>query len=204
MSLLGTGAYGKKWWGNLPFACLLFYAITLTPALGFSSFYFMRFSFVADHFQYLASLGMFALAGWTISRLLDSLQVPMPSLFGIMVVLMLGINLAMAANRQAKKYADSMSLWEDTLRINPDSPIAHHNIGIALSEKGQWNAAVAHMRTAEALDPSFPQTHLALAYFASHAKRWADARHQYQEAIRLGISDPAILKDFANLDEISK
>jgi len=50
MALLG---YGRKWWGKLPFAGLLFFMITLSPMLGLTSFYFMRFSFVADHFQQL-------------------------------------------------------------------------------------------------------------------------------------------------------
>ncbi len=50
LSLLAMAAYGKKWWGKLPFAGLLFFAVSLAPALGFSSFYFMRFSFVAGPF----------------------------------------------------------------------------------------------------------------------------------------------------------
>ncbi|MCH8251559.1 MAG: tetratricopeptide repeat protein [Planctomycetes bacterium] len=40
---------------------LFFFAGTLLPALGFFKVYFMRFSYVADHFQYLASIGPIAL-----------------------------------------------------------------------------------------------------------------------------------------------
>lgn len=40
---------------------LFFFAGTLLPALGFFQVYFMRFSYVADHFQYLASIGPIAL-----------------------------------------------------------------------------------------------------------------------------------------------
>ncbi len=199
IAFLGILVYGRKWWGKIPFACFLFFIISLGPALGFSSFYFMRYSFVADHFQYLASIGIFALAGWALSRALEQLQVPVSSPVGIFVVGLLCADLALATAKQAGYYADSIQLWEHTLTFNPDSAIAHHNLGIALSEHKQWNEAIAHLRTAEALDPSFPQTHLALAYFAVHAKRWGDARHQYQEAIRLGIRDPEVLKDFAAL-----
>src|SRR5262249_6329783 len=38
-----------------PLGAVLFFAITLGPALGFVDVFPMRFSFVADHFQYLAS-----------------------------------------------------------------------------------------------------------------------------------------------------
>ena len=144
-------------------------------------------------------MGFFALAGWIISNVLKKLRVPLPSPAGIVVVFLLCLNLGLATRRQSRKYVDSFHLWQNTLALNPDSAIAHHNMGIALSGRSQWNEAIAHLRTAEALDPTYPQTHLALAYFALHAKRWEDARHQYEEAIRLGIRDPDVLKDFAAL-----
>ena len=48
--------------GRGPLASWLFFGGTLLPALGFFDVYPMRYSFVADHFQYLASLGPIALA----------------------------------------------------------------------------------------------------------------------------------------------
>jgi hypothetical protein len=45
-----------------PLAALLFFAGTLFPALGFGNVFPFRYSYVADHFQYLASLGIIALA----------------------------------------------------------------------------------------------------------------------------------------------
>ena len=43
-----------------PLAALLYFGVTLAPALGFVNVYPFRYSFVADHFQYLASLGVIA------------------------------------------------------------------------------------------------------------------------------------------------
>ena len=191
-------AFGRKWWGKLPFAGFLFFVITLSPMLGLTSFYFMRFSFVSDHFQYLPCIGIFAWAGWALSRLLTHLQLE-NSLLGVILVGLLSLNLGLATARAARKYSDPLRLWQETLSYNPDSAIAHHNIGIVFSEKNQWRDALAHLRTAEALDPSYPQTHLALAYYAAQAHRWDDARHQYNEAFRLGVRDPQILKDYAAL-----
>ena len=45
-----------------PLAVLLYFTITLFPALGFFNVYPFRYSFVADHFQYLACIGPIAAA----------------------------------------------------------------------------------------------------------------------------------------------
>src|SRR5262249_45354011 len=47
----------RRRWGMGPLVAAAFFAGTLLPALGFFNIYPMRYSFVADHFQYLASLG---------------------------------------------------------------------------------------------------------------------------------------------------
>ncbi len=54
--------------GRGPATAALFFAGTLAPALGFVSFYPMLFSFVADHFQYLAALGPIAAFAYLITR----------------------------------------------------------------------------------------------------------------------------------------
>ena len=47
--------------GRAPLVGALYFGGTLGPALGFIDVYPMRFSFVADHFQYLASVGLLTL-----------------------------------------------------------------------------------------------------------------------------------------------
>jgi protein O-mannosyl-transferase len=44
-----------------PLVAVLFFMGTLFPALGFFNIYPMRYSYVADHFQYLASVGLISL-----------------------------------------------------------------------------------------------------------------------------------------------
>ena len=54
--LLGALGWLQRWRRG-PLAALLFFVITLFPALGFFNVYPFRDSFVADHFQYLAGIG---------------------------------------------------------------------------------------------------------------------------------------------------
>ena len=46
--------------GRGPLAGVLFFAVTLSPVLGFIDYGYMQFSFVADRYQYLAGSGMLA------------------------------------------------------------------------------------------------------------------------------------------------
>ena len=54
--------------GRGPLAAAGFFVVTLAPALGFFNYYPMRFSFVADHFQYLAGIGLIVLAVAALAR----------------------------------------------------------------------------------------------------------------------------------------
>src|SRR5262249_612306 len=57
-------------WGRALFFAAGYYVFSLFPVLGFFSVFFFRYSFVSDHFQYLASMGPLALAGAGIATLL--------------------------------------------------------------------------------------------------------------------------------------
>src|SRR5438093_13267996 len=50
-------------WSRPVFFAAAYFVISLFPVLGFFTVYFFRYSFVSDHFQYLASMGPLALAG---------------------------------------------------------------------------------------------------------------------------------------------
>jgi tetratricopeptide (TPR) repeat protein len=52
---------GRRRIGRGPLVAALFFCGTLFPALGFVNVYPFRYSYVADHFQYLASLGLITL-----------------------------------------------------------------------------------------------------------------------------------------------
>ena len=54
--------WGLRNRSRAPLAVLLYFAVTLFPALGFFNVYPFRYSFVADHFQYLACIGPIAAA----------------------------------------------------------------------------------------------------------------------------------------------
>ena len=45
------------------------------------------------------------------------------------------------------------SLIKKALNDDPNSPLYHNSLGLALASKGQWNEAIAHYRSALSLFP---------------------------------------------------
>ena len=58
----------RETWGRPWFFALAYFVAALLPVLGLLNHYFLGFSFVSDHLQYLASMGPLALAGAGLSR----------------------------------------------------------------------------------------------------------------------------------------
>ena len=161
--------------GRGPLVAVLFFGGTLFPALGFTNVYPMLFSFVADHFQYLAGVGLMVLA----VAGLDKLQRPIP-LAAVVLPLVLGV----LTWKQAHIYADLETLWKDTLAKNPDCWLAHYNLGTYLDKKGQTDEMIRQFQEALRLKPD-AESHYNLGTAFDKKAQTDEAVRQYQEAIRL-------------------
>ena len=139
----------RRWRG--PLAGLLFFAGTLFPVLGFFNVYPFRFSFVADHFQYLASLGMMTLASAGAALLLGRWRL-WGRVVGNLLCLTLLATLASLTWRQSRMYADVETLWRTTIARNPDAWMAHNNLGTALLRKGLIDEAMVQFQTSLAIN----------------------------------------------------
>ena len=118
--------------GRGPLVAVLFFGGTLLPALGFANVFPMRFSFVADHFQYLASIGIIALAAAALYRLGRWLAAR-----SYMMIPVLLVPLAVLTWRQGGIYRDPETLWEDTLAKNPSCWMAYNNYGLSLTTRAK-------------------------------------------------------------------
>ncbi|HEY3757132.1 MAG TPA: tetratricopeptide repeat protein [Opitutaceae bacterium] len=141
-----------------PLAAWLFFVGSLFPALGFFNVYPFRFSYVADHFQYLAALGLFAAAGagvaWAWERAPGAGR-------GLIALASAGaVAWLVAQSRHASAaYVGSETLYRTTLALNPDCWMAHSNLGAALDEWGDTAGALAECRAAVRLKPDYAEGH---------------------------------------------
>lgn len=127
------------------------YLLLLLPILGIFNIYFMRFSLVSDHWQYIASSAGIALivsaAGWG----LDRLRIPQTPRSGLAAVALIAC--LFLARREAQNYVTDQGLWVRTLQVNPQAWIAHANLAAALSVQGRDDQALAHWEQANAEYP---------------------------------------------------
>jgi tetratricopeptide (TPR) repeat protein len=160
-----------------PFVAVLFFAGTLGPALGFINVYPMRYSFVADHFQYLASIGLIALCAEAFVRMRRFI----PGTAGVGVIVLLGA----LTWRQAGIYRNLETLWRDSLAKNPRSWLAHNNLGLELENQGRLDEAFIQYETALPLSPDFPETYNNIGNALIRKGLISDAMDYYRKAIQL-------------------
>jgi len=180
------GALGvATWWSRRdrgPLATLLLFGGTLVPVLGFVNVYPFVFSYVADHFQYLACLSVIAsLAAFAVRRY-ERLRVPRwsgPAATAALVVLLGGLTW-----RQCGMYHDEISLWNATLARNPSSWAAHLNLGTALADAGRPSEGLPHLRRALELKPGTPEILNSLADTLNRLNKSSEALPIVEQALR--------------------
>ena len=172
-----------------PLAGFLIFTGTLFPVLGFVNVYPFVFSYVADHFQYLASLGIIVpvAAGLTLAawRIPPGARQLVPVGGGVLLAA-----LAVLTWRQAGVYRDAQTLYRATLALNPASPMVHNNLGLVLSQiPGRLPEAISHYEAALRSDPRNLEAHLNLGYaLARIPGRLSEAIKVDEAAVRIGPS----------------
>jgi len=210
--LSAVGVVGAAWGlrnrlGRGPLVALLFFGGTLLPALGFFEVYYMQYSYVADHFQYLACLGLIALgaAGGTVA--LGRLQRGTrwaEVVAGTAVLAAFGF----LAMQQVPAYADTETLWRDTVAKNPRAWMAQYNLGHLLQMEGNLEGAVERYRIARSLRPGYAAIHSNLGTCYYNLGRPEEAVACYEQALAIEPDSPTvhfnlglILRSEGRLDE---
>ncbi len=169
-------AWGRRV-GRGPAAALACFAVTLAPTLGFLNVYPMRFSFVADHFQYPAIA--FPLAAAAALGAVAAGREPRICRAAPVLLLVLGF----LTFRQTVQYRDAETLWRATLERNSGSWMVHANLGNLLHESGRTGEALEHFLAAERLYPDHVSAYrLGLHYLKTG--RDAEAWQYFAEAAR--------------------
>jgi tetratricopeptide (TPR) repeat protein len=173
-------------WTRGPLAGWLFFVGSLFPALGFFSVYPFIFSYVADHFQYLASLGIIATVAAGIALILTGAS-PRVRAVGQILCGLLVAGFGLLANRQSRVYANGVTLYRATLARNPDCWMAHNNLALILVKSPAGGAeAVAHYQEALRLKPDYAEAHNNLAAaLADLPGRESEAIEHCEQALRI-------------------
>jgi tetratricopeptide (TPR) repeat protein len=170
-----------------PLAAWLLYLGTLFPVLGFFNVFAFSFSYVADHFQYLAIpivLSSVAIGfSWALLRLDKTMRLVASVALGALITV-----LGLASHRQSALYRDDETLFRANIASNPTSWMGHQILATTLLKKSpeNYDEAVRLYRRALELKPNNPDSLYKLGYaLAQRPETHAEALDHYRAALRL-------------------
>lgn len=165
---------------------VLYFFFALAPVLGFFKIYYQQYSWVADHWQYLASMGALA---WTVGVTAGFLGRTGSSPFYRYACRFTAAGLLLAAGiltfRQAEHYQNNETLWTDTLTKNPSAWMAYNNLGKELLEQGRLREAELQFEQGLRIKPDHYGMHLNLGDIYLGLGDLDRAEAFYREALRL-------------------
>ncbi len=195
----------SPWIGRGAFAAVAIFVVALAP-ITFVNVAFTRFSPVADHWVYLASVPMIALAAaaavrlWWIGR-----GVHLRRMAVLVSMICVGI-LGGLTWQRAMVFESPHTLWTDTVQRNPGSWIAHAELARLDSDAARelpaseadlvLSAAAAHYQHAIELRPGDSSLHVNLGELRLRQGLLDMAASEYRRAVEL---DPNAAAPRANL-----
>jgi tetratricopeptide (TPR) repeat protein len=133
--------------GRGAIAGVVFFVAALSPLLGFIVEGAFHYTYVADHYQYGADIGLMAVFAAVCWRWFGDSGFWLPA----QAALLLG--LGCLTWQQCAVYHDRETLWLDNVAKNPGSWMGHLNLGQELFKQGRLDGALEQYRAAVVLHP---------------------------------------------------
>lgn len=153
------------------------YVILLAPVLGLIPFYFLSFSYMADRFQYLASMPLLALLVAAVATMLGRRY----RWVGVVVVGLLSVS----SMYYSWFWSDTERFWRRQVDRNPALAVAKNNLALELHMRGKLEESERFFLQAIDTDPKDYRAHSNLGALYSRTGRIDAAITQYQTAIEL-------------------
>ncbi len=194
VALVAGAIYFRKRRPNVSFG-ILWYLIALLPV---SNIYPLPF-FMADHYLYIPSMGIFLILADTLSRwyakyprykpLLNGFVVCAIFIFGVLTV------------KQNTYWKDPLSLYERTLMFSPDNWRVNHNLALILRYNGDYEGGIAHYEKALAAKPESVETMVVLADLLREKKMYAKAINVLNNALMVGRKQALVYSQMSKVYE---
>ena len=195
--VLTGGLWIIRKYSRAPLAAFICFTAAIFPVMGFFNVYPFQFSFVANHFIYLAIIGPCIIAVVGAGRIIDKVWNNNRILRSVAAMLLVLI-LSFLSWKQSPIYSNSETLFQTVLEKNNDCCLAHNNLGFLLANSGQIDDAIIHFQKALETCPNFPEAHFNLGIQFAHIGRIDEAIFQYQKALEANPSYFEACNNLAN------
>jgi tetratricopeptide (TPR) repeat protein len=170
--------------GRAPLAALAYFTLAFPALVLVQVLYMMRYTFVSDHWQYLGSLSVIALgvsgAELAFDRWAASYRRIWPAV-GMVVLAALGL----LTWQQTRIYYNRETLWRDTITKNPQSSMAHANLGDVFLREGKNSDAIGCYEEALRIAPGVAVVHSNLGIALARLGKTQAAMEHYEQALRI-------------------
>ena len=173
----------RRSWGRAPLFAMSCFVLILLPVLGLVNMSFMKFSLVADHFQYAALVGVCAFVAAVLAR--ASAAVGWRGRMGAFAIVVCVAALAVLTWSRARLYADEQLLWRDEVVKEPIPWLAWNNLGDVCFRAGRPDQALECFRRSSLLNPKYAVAWLNLGRTNAVTGDAGEALNDYNKAIEL-------------------
>lgn len=192
MAVLFYGLWtGRKNWGKGVLLGAGFFLLMLLP---FAALHW-SFTWVMDHFLYIPIIGLIGLVVAGLGQI-DERWPWFSRPYGIGILAAVMALMAYDSFSYAGVFIDSETLWTFTLSRNPDSWLAHNNLGNAFIKKGEIDGAIAEFEKALQVNANYAKSHNNLGYSLLQKGRVDDAIEEYEKAVKI---DPDFADAYGNI-----
>ena len=197
LAVLGLLAllWSLRRWARAPLAGVLVYIVLLSPSLGFANIYFFLYSFVADHWQYLACLGIITPCASGIVLLAGQLKSWHAWLERGTILLLAGV-LFLLTWQQSRMYTNVETLYRTTIARNPACWMAYNNLGNILYQANRIPEAMDLFKQALRIKPAV--AHYSLGNALALTGRTSEAIDQYKQALRINPNYAEVHNNLGN------
>src|SRR6266699_4361546 len=194
VALLGI-LWSLRRWSRAPLAGVLVYIFLLLPTLGFLNQYFFIYSFVSDHWQYLACLGIITPCASGIVLLAGKSKHWQGWLEPGTILLLAGV-MFLLTWQQSRMYTNVETLYRTTITRNPACWMAYNNLGKMLYQANRIPEAMDLFKQAMRIKPAV--AHYSLGNALLLTGRTSEAIDQYEQALRINPNYAEVHNNLGN------
>lgn len=179
------------------------YVVILFPVLGLVQ---TGRQMAADRYTYLPAIVLSAVVSGLLARVFRAGRSPgsafalctfSAALFALPIV-----QLVRMSREQSVRWKDSATLWRHALDVDPDSSVAHNNLGEVFTTERNYVDAAAHFRRAIEVDPNFADAYSNYGVALAEQGRLTDAIDQWHAALKADPKHVAAASNLARAEQL--